>query len=129
MDKIYSETCKIVEEMIKEESKREYKNYLERRRMRKESICFVCGEKGHKARECARRECVRTDSVEDVCVIEKKVEVNRQNVKVNKIESVVEDIDRQSKRGKYVDKLEVLVEKYPEVFSQEQEKVKYLTGF
>jgi hypothetical protein len=64
-----------------------------------------------------------------VCVIEKNVEINRQNTKVVKSESVVEDVDIQSKRGKYIDKLEVLVEKYPEVFGQEQEKVKYLTGF
>ncbi|KAF9761575.1 hypothetical protein NGRA_2552 [Nosema granulosis] len=120
---MYNEAQKIVREDVskliqerEEENTLVWRRYHQRRLIKENTISFICNEKGHKARDCTNR-----GNFNKVCgreIIREKSD-NRNNSN--------RENDR-DERKKVVNKLELLVNEYPEVFKEEDNKVKYLTG-
>ncbi|MGL4850595.1 MAG: reverse transcriptase domain-containing protein, partial [Clostridium sp.] len=108
--------------------------YHQRRLSIEETVCFICNRKGHKARVCAeRRDTSREGNFEGIKVksCERKSTIGvikESKVEVNALEDGKTWLSNVNKRSRIVNKLEVLVKDYPEVFSEGSERVKYLTG-
>ncbi|KAF9756151.1 Retrovirus-related Pol polyprotein from transposon 17.6, partial [Nosema granulosis] len=112
IEQVYNE---VLEEFRVKQREEKYRLYRQRRLAEQRTECFICKKTGHWARSCNLRR-------------QEEIMSKQKNSFIRETSGNNGSKRMDFKRVKTVNRLEDLVMKYPEVFKESNEKIKYLTG-